>query len=111
MMDLFKKTVMAGIGATVVTKELVERKLGEFVEKGKISSQEAREMAAKIAEEGKKEFEQSKQELSTWLDETVKKAALARQKDLDALTARVAALETQAQCCQSQEQATKPPTA
>lgn len=96
MIDLFKKTVLAGIGATVVTAEFIEKRLSEFVEKGKITRQEAAEMASKIAEEGKKEFEQARAELGDTLDEWMKKARLARQSDVEALAARVAALEQKA---------------
>ncbi len=107
MIDLLKKTVLAGIGATVVTAEFIEKKLSEFVEKGQITRQEAAEMAAKIAEEGKKEFAQARQELAVTLDEWLAKARLARQSDLEALAARVAALEQKA----AQHETPAPPTA
>ena len=39
MLDILKKTILAGIGATVTTKERVESVLEDLVEKGKISTQ------------------------------------------------------------------------
>jgi len=52
MIDTIKKTLLAGVGAAVVTKDKVEAALEDFVKQGKVSSGEARAMAEKIAAEG-----------------------------------------------------------
>lgn len=95
MKDLLKRTILAGIGATVVTKEALEKVLGELVEKGRISAQEANQMAEKISEEGRREFERTRQDLSDWMEEWMKKAPLVRREELTALAARVQALENE----------------
>jgi polyhydroxyalkanoate synthesis regulator phasin len=64
MLELLKKTVFAGIGAAVTTKERVETMLQELVEQGKLTQEEAARMADKIAKDGKEEFERTKQEIS-----------------------------------------------
>ena len=64
MIDVIKKTILAGVGATVVTKEKVEAVLKDLVDKGKVTAGEASELASKIAEEGRKEFETSSKELT-----------------------------------------------
>ncbi|WOO40176.1 hypothetical protein [Rubellicoccus peritrichatus] len=93
MIDLLKKTMLAGVGAAVVTKESAQKALDELVEKGKISSQEAQEMAGKIVDQGREEFEKTRGEFAKLFDEALAKANLANRKDLEALEARVAALE------------------
>ncbi len=45
--------MLAGVGAAVLTKEKVEEALGELVDKGKISANEAKETARKISERRK----------------------------------------------------------
>jgi polyhydroxyalkanoate synthesis regulator phasin len=57
MIDLIKKSLMAGIGAAVVTKEIVEEALEDFVRQGKVSAADAAIMAEKIAEQGRREFD------------------------------------------------------
>src|SRR6185312_14951749 len=56
MIDLLKKSVLAGLGMAVVTKEKVEEALGDFVRDGKLNASDAKIMAEKIAEQGRKEF-------------------------------------------------------
>jgi polyhydroxyalkanoate synthesis regulator phasin len=93
MFDLLKKTALAGVGATVLTKEAVEKALGELVEKGKISSQEARETAERIAREGKAEFDSAAEKLQHLFNEMAQKAGMGQKARLDALEARVRDLE------------------
>ena len=57
MIDLLKKTLLAGVGAAVVTKDKIEASLDEFVRQGKVNAADARIMADKIAEQGRKEFD------------------------------------------------------
>lgn len=93
MIDVIKKTLLAGVGAAVITKDKVESALGEFVRQGKVSSAEARQMAEKIAEDGRREFEAMSHELNEKLRERFATTDKKAQDRLDALEARVAALE------------------
>ena len=36
MIDLMKKTLLAGIGATIITKEKVEEALQDYIRQGKV---------------------------------------------------------------------------
>ena len=51
MIDLVKKTMLAGIGLAVVTKDKVLESLDELVEKGKLTKEEAVAMSEKIVDE------------------------------------------------------------
>lgn len=93
MIDVIKKTILAGIGATVVTKEKIEVILKDLVEKGKVTADEASELASKIAEEGRKEFESSSSELSERVKALLEKADYARRSEVKALEERVSQLE------------------
>jgi polyhydroxyalkanoate synthesis regulator phasin len=93
MIDVIKKTLLAGVGAAVVTKEKVETALGDLVKQGKINATEARAVAEKIAADGKKEFEALSGELGEKVKEAFTGLHRRTQERLDALEARVAALE------------------
>lgn len=93
MIDTIKKTLLAGIGAAVITKEKVESALGEFVQQGKVSSAEARQMAEKIAEQGRREFETLSHELNEKLRDAFSRGERQTRERIEALEARVAALE------------------
>jgi polyhydroxyalkanoate synthesis regulator phasin len=96
MMDVIKKTLLAGVGAAVITKEKVETALDEFVKQGKVSSNEARAMAEKIATDGRREFESMSKDLSEMLRERFAREDKKAQDRINALEARVAALERNA---------------
>ena len=93
MIDLIKKTMLAGVGAAVLTKEKVESTLNEFVKQGKVSATEAREMAEKVTAQGRQEFEKLSRDLSDKIHEKFAGIDHRAQQRLDALEARVAALE------------------
>lgn len=63
MIDLIRKTVLASVGAAVLTKEKVEASLTDLVEKGRLSADEAKATAEKIADDGKREFENVSKEV------------------------------------------------
>lgn len=93
MIDTIKKTLLAGVGAAVITKDKVEAALGDFVKQGKVSTAEARAMAEKIADDGRREFESVSHDLAAKLRDTFAGIDQRAQQRLDALEARVAALE------------------
>ncbi len=86
MIDLIKKTLLAGVGAAVVTKEKVEDTLNDFVRQGKVKADDARIIADKIAEQGRKEFEDVSHKLAAKLSDVVSRGG-------DKTDERVAVLE------------------
>ncbi len=93
MIDVIKKTLLAGVGAAVITKDKVESALNEFVQQGKVSSTEARAMAEKIADQGRREFDTMSHELSEKLRERFTGYDRIAQQRIDFLEARIAVLE------------------
>ncbi|HTT56480.1 MAG TPA: hypothetical protein VMF63_05185 [Opitutaceae bacterium] len=93
MIDLIKKTLLAGVGATIITKDKVEEALQDYIRQGKVSAGDARIMAEKIAEQGRKEFELMSGELAAKLKQLAEKADLSHKARVEALEARVKKLE------------------
>lgn len=93
MIDLIKKTVLAGIGATIVTAEKIEVAMQDLVKQGKVSAEEAKAMAGKIAEEGRREWDSTSKDLSERIRDLLAKADFARKSEVEALAQRVQALE------------------
>jgi polyhydroxyalkanoate synthesis regulator phasin len=93
MIDLIKKTVLAGIGATVVTKEKIEAALQDLVKQGKVSTDEAKVLASKLAEDGRKEWETTSQDLGERIRDLLAKADYARKSEVAALAQRIQSLE------------------
>lgn len=93
MLDLVKKTMFAGIGVAVVTRDKVLESLDELVERGKLSKDEAVAMSDKILEEGQAETEKAKVEASKLFSEMLNRANVVTKDQYEALAARVTALE------------------
>ena len=93
MIDTIKKTLLAGVGAAVITTEKAEAALADFVKQGKVSSAEARAMAEKIASNGKKEFETLSAELGDKLRDAFSGLSGGTQERIAALEARIRELE------------------
>jgi polyhydroxyalkanoate synthesis regulator phasin len=93
MIEAIKKTIYAGLGATITTKEKVESILSELVKNGKLSANEAAEMAEKIANDSKKEFADTKENIVRAIDELIEKGKFVSQSEFDALKKRVETLE------------------
>jgi polyhydroxyalkanoate synthesis regulator phasin len=94
MIETFKKTLLAGLGAAVVTKDKVQEGLEDFVKQGKITAADAGAMAEKITAEGRKEFDKASAMLGEKVREVVSSYSdgkhLEKIRDLEA---RIAALE------------------
>jgi polyhydroxyalkanoate synthesis regulator phasin len=93
MIETLKKTVLAGLGAAVVTKEKVQEGLEDLVKQGRISAAEARSMAEKMAGEGRREFEEASTKLGDKIRDLVAGLDSRFMERIEDLEARVAALE------------------
>jgi polyhydroxyalkanoate synthesis regulator phasin len=93
MIDLVKKSMLAGVGLAVVTKDKVLESLDELVERGKLTREEAAEMSDKIVAEGKAETEKARVEASKLFNEMLHRANVVTKDQYEALAARVTALE------------------
>ncbi len=93
MIDAIKKTLLAGVGAAVVTKEKIEASLGDFVAQGKVTADEARGMAEQIARDGRAEFETVSNQLGEKLQSLMATSAGMAQDRLRAMEERLRKLE------------------
>ncbi len=92
MLDVVKKTILAGIGATVTTKEKVEVVLKELVDKGRITAKDAGVIGKKIVKGSKKEFDKNRKKLEIQIQDTISKAKERKNKVAE-LEKRVRVLE------------------
>ena len=96
MIELFKKGLLAGLGAAVVTKESAEKVLGDLVDRGRITSEEAQQTADRLVEEGRKEFEDARENFGQGYESVVNWAQLVSRAEFEKLQQRVDALEAAA---------------
>lgn len=93
MIESFKKTILAGLGAAAVTSDRVLDGLDDLVKQGKISAAEARETADRIVEDGKRQFEQASEKVGERVRDLGSYLDGEYSRKLGVLEARIAALE------------------
>ncbi len=94
MIDIFKKTLYAGIGMAFLTKERIEEMASKLAEESKLSEAEGRKFVNEIinrSEEAKQGFEKTIQEA---VDTAFRKLDLPRRSDVQRLEVRIEALES-----------------
>ncbi len=95
--SLFKKMFYTGVGLTVSTKENIEKKVQELVDKNKITADEGK----KIVDEFITDFDKKKEDLEKDLKEFVKKTAeklkFVKKTDLDDMNKRLDEIESKIQ--------------
>ncbi len=94
MIDVIKKTLLAGVGAAVITKGKVEDALGDYVKQGKVKADDARIIAEKIAEQGRKEFDEMSQTLGAKIKEFTHHSNAETKAHIAALEERIRVLES-----------------
>ena len=104
MIDALKRTLYAGIGATVVTAEKIEAALQDLVERGRLSAEEAKATARKISEDSRKEFEEAQSSLKDLFNELLDKSPVLRKKDLDPIIKRIDSLEKEIAALKKQQE-------
>ena len=93
MKEMLKNVMYAGIGAAFLTKEKIEVVLQDLVKQGKVSTDEAKNLASKLAEEGRKEWETSSKDLAERIRELLAKADFANKAEVAQLERRLQLLE------------------
>lgn len=85
MIELVKKTLLTGVGVAALTKEKIEEVAKDFVEKGKMTEQEGRDLVDDLV----KRSDESRIELQKLIEGKVQtileKMDLAKKSEVDAL--------------------------
>ncbi len=92
MIDLLKKTFLTGVGVAALTKEKIEELAKDFVEKGKISEQEGKELVNELVVRSKESRLEFQKQIEDKVLLVLGKMDLAKQSEVDALKGEVAEL-------------------
>lgn len=93
MIDLLRKTLLAGIGAAVLTKEKVEELVGELVKRGEIASKEGPKLVKELLQESQKAKKELEEKIEEATQKTLKKLRLATRAEIEELKVNLEKLE------------------
>jgi len=97
MLNLIKKTMLAGIGLAAMTKDKVEELARELSEKGKLSEKEGKELIDELLKKSEQAGKDLEVKIEGVLQKVIGKMDLASKKDVSQLVARVELLEKKQQ--------------
>ena len=93
MLELLRKSLLAGLGASVITKEKAEETVREFVEQGKLSADEGRQLVSRLLQSGNQQWEQVQSGVMDAVRNALDSADVARARHVRSLESRMADLE------------------
>lgn len=92
-MPMMRKMIYFGLGALSLTREKAEKMMNEMVDKGEINREEAKQFIDDAIKKGSEEKEELRNMIKQEYQELKNQFSLVTKKDLEALEARIAALE------------------
>ena len=109
MFETFKKTLYAGLGAAALSKEAIGKVLDDWVAKGKISADDAKEFFAKATKVGEEYWEKARGDFAEKAEALGEKWPFATREQLCAVNRRLKAIEeklgiaTECECCSEKD--------
>ncbi|MBP8645985.1 MAG: hypothetical protein KBH99_07690 [Syntrophobacteraceae bacterium] len=103
MIDLIKKSLYAGIGAVVLTKEKIQEMTRRLVEDGKITREESEKLAEEMVKSGERQWEEMSRGISDALKRWMENLDVVRRKELTPLEERINLLEQRISLLEAQE--------
>ena len=93
MLELLRKSMLAGIGAAVLTRDKILEVTRKMVEEGKISSDEAEKLTEDLVKSGERQWEEINSKLQSSFKKISASLEVVRKQEFMDLKARVESLE------------------
>jgi len=92
--SLFKKFFYTGVGLTVSTKEKIEKKIQELIDKNKITEQEGKKIIDEFVADFDVKRDDIEKDFKKFIKKTTEAMKLAKKKDVENLNARLDEIES-----------------
>ena len=101
MLELFKKTMLAGVGFAAITKEKAEQMAKEFIEKSEMTEKEGKKFVEELLNKSERVRVDMESKINDMIQASLTKMNIATQKDIARLEAQIKRMSAKQ---------TKPPT-
>ncbi len=93
MFELIKKSILAGLGAGIITKEKADEAAQRLVEQGKLTADEAKQLVDRLLESGGQQWEELQAGITDTIRKSLSSANVARTADLASLVEQLENIE------------------
>jgi poly(hydroxyalkanoate) granule-associated protein len=90
--DKVHKVLLAGIGAVALAQEEVEEFVGKLIERGEIAEADGRKMMNDVMERRRKQAKKAEDVFDKRVEEILNRLSIPSKAEIEALTAKIAAL-------------------
>lgn len=92
MFDIARKVLLAGVGAVALAQDESEAFVKKLVERGGVAEQDGKKLMREVVEKRKKGAQRAEAEFDKRFEDLLAKLDVPRKSDIDALSAKIAAL-------------------
>ena len=93
MFAFIKKSLLTGIGLTLMTKDKIEELGKNLVERGEMSEEEGKEFIDELVKKSEKARKDLDAKIDRLVQDAIKKTNMATKRDIEKLAARIKQLE------------------
>lgn len=93
MIDLIRKAFFLGLGVLASGKDMVEKVLNEMAERGEVTQEEAKKLAAALVERGKREKDELLGMIKSEMKRILKESPVASKTELEEIEQRLSRIE------------------
>lgn len=105
MLEAVKKSLLAGLGAAVITKEKIEKVTRNLVEEGKLTTHDAEKLTNDLVDGGRKQWEEIQERISDTVKKVLEGTDLCTKKEITAISERLEYLERRVATLEKEKQA------
>lgn len=109
MLELIRKSLLAGLGAGVITKEKAQQVAQELVDEGKLAADDAKQFVDRLLEGANEQREEFQASIRDAVRKALDSTDVARTEDLQVVHQRLADLELRLAALESQQRQGDPP--
>ncbi len=89
MLELVRTTVLAGLGAGVITRDRADEVVSRLVEEGKVTAEEAKRLVSDLLDSGSQQWEEVQAGLGNSLSQALDSLDLPQKKEVAGLALRL----------------------
>lgn len=95
MKDLFKKSLLTGLGFAVVSKEKLEETVKEMIDKGNLTEKEGEKLVEEMVGYADKTKGEMEKQIDKYVEKAINRLGLARKSDLQELQSSIMLIQQQ----------------
>ena len=92
LVESLRKVLLASIGAVALAQDEIEDFINRLIERGELAEKEGKNLMNEVVERRKKDGKKAEEEVTTRVEEALKRLNIPTKSDIDGLSSKIASL-------------------